>query len=910
MGYAPGTPNPMIGQRLGSYEVVAKLGEGGMGAVYRARDARLQRDVAIKVLPENFAADPDRLARFTREAQALAALNHPNIAQIYGVVDQPGLQGAALVMELVDGEDLSVVIARGPIPVAEALAIAAQIAAALEAAHDQGIVHRDLKPANIKLRADGTAKVLDFGLAKVADPAPGSNADAMLSPTFTSPAVTARGVILGTAAYMAPEQARGKPADARADIWAFGVILFEMLTGRRLFDGTEASDVIASVLRDGPNWDALPASTPASIRTLLRRCLQKDPKLRLRHAGDARLELTDADLSSIHVASGEVTSGLVASAVPGLSERERVEGRRKIRIASAIAVVATVLAAAALYYALARRANPMSDVPVRKWVVFQESGDKDIWSRENIPALSPDGTRLAYVDGAKLRIRDLSSLDTRDILPVGLPALPIWSPDGAAVMFTTDTQSLWRAPAAGGAPTKICDLPAGIVMGGVWRTDRSILVNVAYGPSAGEIFKVGETGGRPEKWPVPGLTDQHPVFYLRGLPDGSLVYATNTQAGALGRWLLQRGTGAPRQIQLPDNYGVTYAARGLVSPKRGEREGGHLLFARRDNTPGIFAVTFDLASGTLTGEPFRVAEAGIGPSASADGTLAYGLPNPGLRQLMWIDRDGTARGTIGQPQDSMWAPSISPDGTRIAVAATEGGRTSIWTHDVSRAVKTPVLTGVSVDPAWHPKDGSIVYQTGGWNLAAMPADGGKQQRMVAGPAPDYSPAWSRDGRYLLFGRFDAKGKSDIWMLEAGATEPKPVLSSPFSEEWPLPSPDGKHLAYVSNETGRYEVFVRPFPIVGEGKKQVSFAGGTSPRWNPRGGEIFYVEAGTLMAAPVKTTPSLVVESPKRLFALEDRDPTLRQYDTADGQHFVVVRTIRPARNGVAIVQNWLKEFDR
>jgi eukaryotic-like serine/threonine-protein kinase len=885
------------GDSLGPYRVLEKLGEGGMGAVYRARDARLQRDVAIKVLPENFAADADRLARFAREAQALAALNHPNIAQIYGVLDDPGIHGSALVMELVEGEDLSIVMARGPLPPPDALAIAAQIAAALEAAHDHGIVHRDLKPANVKMRADGTVKILDFGLAKVVDPGPGSNVDAMVSPTFTSPAVTARGVILGTAAYMAPEQARGKAADARADIWAFGVILYEMLTGRRLFDGTEASDVIASVLRDGPNWEALPASTPVPVRLLLRRCLQKDPKHRLRHAGDARLEVTDAAASSEPESTGVSAE---AASVQAASARVASAFRRKIRLAWTLAGVAIALALAVASYAVAGRSALVADVAVRKWIVPQESGDQDdAWARENISAISPDGRHLAYVDGSRLRIRDLASLDSRAMEAAGPPGMPVWSPDSAHVAFFVDGQSLWRAPVAGGPAAKICDLPAGIVLGAAWRADRTILINLAYGPAASDFFRVSETGGRPEKWLLPGTDPALPpvAFNLRGLPDGSLVYSMNRAKGTVR--MLQRGDQPPRELPLPPNGGVAY------SPS------GHLLYSRSDNTRGIFAVPFDLARGVVTGEQFRVAETGVFPSVSGDGTLVYGLPRPGLRQLVWVDRDGTPGAWIGQPQDSMWAPSISPDGTRVAVAGVENGRPAIWTHEIARSAKSRVTSpqGVAVDPAWHPTEARIAFQTGNWNLSAVSTDGSDQRSIVSGPRPEYSPSWSRDGRYLVFGRFDAETKGDIWMLESGATEPKPVFSTTVIEETPVLSPDGRHIAYISHETGRREVFVRTFPA-GQGRTQVSFAGGTSPRWSPRGSEIFFAEANALMAAAVRTSPALAFDTPKRLFDLEDRDLNLRQYDTADGKQFVVVRTIRPSRNGVAIVQNWMKEFAR
>jgi transposase len=860
-----------------------------MGEVYRARDTRLDRDVAIKVIPDLFSADSDRLARFDREAKTLAALNHPNIAQIYGVVEvgdanAPRL-APALVMEFVDGETLADRIVRGPIPVEDVSAIARQIADALEAAHDAGIVHRDLKPANIKVRPDGTVKVLDFGLAKALtgdSPVRGfSQASIANSPTFASPDVTGVGMIIGTAAYMSPEQARGKAADGRSDIWAFGVVLYEMLTGKQLFEGATISDVLAAVLRDGPNWEALPRDTPASMRTVLRRCLQKDPQLRLRHAGDARIELTDPE-------------GRSAADPPAITSRA---SGRFLAIAAALAAIV----GAAAYYA-GTRASTAPDLPIRKFVIAQESGDgDDLWLRENIPAISPDGKRVAYPDGQRFLIRDLNSLESRVVTTSGLAGLPAWSPDSSHFAFFIDHRSLWKASAAEAQATKVCDLPPGLVFGIVWRGDGTILINIVYGPRGGEVFRVPETGGRPERLalagaPAPAQGQPPMIFYLRGLPDGSLIY--NTVRDEKGTTILERPGQPPAVLPIPVTYGVAY------SPT------GHLLYTLRDGTPGIFALPFDLEAGSVTGDSFRVAEAGIGPSVSSDGTLAFGLPRPGERQLAWVDREGVFRGNIGQPQESMWSPAISPDGTRVAVAGSESGRPSIWTHETGREAKSRLTFGdVAVDPAWHPTDGRIAFQTGAWGIAAVSADGGDPKVIVDSPMPEFNALWSDDGKHFVFSRFGPETKGDVWTLEAGATEPKPVINTTFDEMMPALSPDGRYIAYTSDETGRIEVFVRSFPS-GTGKRQVSFAGGLWPKWNPKGGEIFFNQGATLMVAAVRTQPTFTAEAPRPLFSIEHRALAFPLFDTADGQRFVIVRTLRPPRNGVAVVQNWAAEFNR
>jgi Tol biopolymer transport system component len=869
------------GARVGPYEILAPLGAGGMGEVYRARDTKLNRDVAIKVLPDLLAADPQRRARLEREAQALAALNHPHIAQIYGVEESHGT--LALVMELVEGPTLADRIAGAPkgLPVEDAIRIASQVAEALEAAHASGIIHRDLKPANIKVRSDGVVKVLDFGLARMAGTDPLGSASAANSPTYASPAATAHGVILGTAAYMAPEQARGQIADARSDLWAFGVVLYEMLTGAPLFTGTTISDVLASVLRDAPRWDALPLDTPPNVHRLLRRCLQKDPQLRLRNAGDARIELMDDDGPS-------GSSGATVRTQPS---------RRALAVA---ALAACVCGAAGLMAGLRWSVPP--DAPVRRSFIRERTPAPGWHVGDRFPAISPDGRHVAYLEGSRLSIRALDAFDPLVVPGKGDAGWPAWSPDSLSVAFVIDGASLWRVAVTGGDPIKLCDLPAASVTGTAWRPDRTIVVSVWKGWS-GELFQVPEGGGLPQPLRTEAGTGAAAIYSLRGLPDGSLIYR---RAGRDGDVLVIEGVGKPPLILTQPGFWFSYS-------------GGYLVYQEQGWRDGLGALPFDLSRRAVTGPPVRIATMGGGPSVSSDGTLVFHRVLWGQAELTWLDRQGMERGRIGQAQDFMAFPAVSPDGEKVAVVGLEDFTPSIWVHDARRGTKSRVTfssRGMFDHPAW--KDSRSVTFMSNWGLFASSVEGGEPAPIVPESAvepsaggPRAEPVWSRDGRYLVFGQLGTDTRKDIWTYEAGTPQPRPVAQTPFDEVSPTLSPDSRHVAYISDETGRAELFVRAFPD-GSGKLQITSGGAAFPRWSPRGDEIFFVEGVTLMAIPVRVGSALHFGSPQRLFDLDEHASSrrVRSYDAVDGQRFVVVRATQPTEWGVGIVQNWFEEFHK
>jgi Tol biopolymer transport system component len=889
-----------VGTHLGSYEIMAPLGAGGMGEVYRARDRKLNRDVALKVLPDAFTQDPDRLARFTREAQVLASLNHSNIAAIYGLEDSNGVQ--ALVLELVEGPTLADRIAKGPIPLAEALPIARQIAEALEAAHEHGIIHRDLKPANIKLRPDASVKVLDFGLAKALEPVSTDGANVTASPTITTPAMTQRGVVLGTAAYMSPEQARGATVDKRADVWAFGVVLYEMLTGRRPFEGQTVSDSLASVLKDQPSWDGL----PPNARSLLRRCLEKDPKRRLHDLADARIEI-DEVLASAATAE--------AHQAPARSPRPW----QQARIAWSVAVV-FLLAALALGFAAYRRRVADAPATVRSTILAPDGtfiGAPTITGQGLSLALSPNGRHLVFVatgsdNRSRLWLRSLDGNSAEPLAGTEDGVRPFWSPDSRSIaFFSLNEHKLKRVDITGRQVLTVYEDPQLSGGGGTWSADGVILFAYALvETNSPAILRVADSGGIP----VPATTidakaeRRHitPVF----LPDGRhFLYTSIPTTGPLSVYM-GRLDGPEKVLVFRDAANVQYVP-------------GRLLFVRGTT---LVAQPFDAERRVLTGEGAPIVEGlaidtysrtGVF-SASATGVLAYqaGMAG-GISQLTWFDRAGKATGVLSEPADYN-SVNLSPDGTRAAVSLRDANRNmDVWIVDVARGVRTRL----TFDPAddvigvWSPDGRSIVFdsaRTGRRDLYRKAANGsGSEDIIDASPISKLPTSWSSDGRFLLYnsGSTTPRTGNDLWVLPlVGQQKPYLFLQTSFNEGRAQFAPDGRWIAYASNESGRNEVYVASFPGP-VGKWQVSTGGGGSPRWRHDGRELFYVALdGNLMTAAVNSRESVFeIGAVRPLFKPRMRDQfNGLAYDvTADGDRFLVNTLVdRTASSSITLIVNW------
>ena len=886
-----------LGTRLGPYEIQSAIGAGGMGEVYRARDTKLHRDIAIKVLPQHFALDPDRLARFQREAQLLASLNHPNIGAIYGLEDVDGVR--ALVLELVDGPTLADRIAQGPMPIDEALPIARQIAEALEAAHERGIIHRDLKPANVKLRPDGTVKVLDFGLAKALDPAP-SAIDASRSPTITSPAMTGKGVVLGTAAYMSPEQAKGRQADKRSDVWAFGAVLYELLTGRRAFEGEDISDTIAAVLRGEPDWTRLPANAPAAIRRLLRRCLEKDRKRRLASAADAQLEIDEV------LARPPVDAPLT---VPAAQRRER--------LAWATAVAATAVAVG-ISLLLFTRPPPQPGTVIRFHVSTPAGTRLTYGPASPHQAISPDGRLMAYVvvDEQNRGVLALQSFE--DLQPRVLPGtdflrledsgggagLPFWSPDSRFIGFFAQGK-LQKIDVNGGPPEVLCDAANG--QGGTWNRDGIIL----FAPSAGSgLFRVPAAGGTPT--PVAKLDSRGEEGYSWPwfLPDGRhFLYA------AAGRKIYLGSLDSPDRVQL------------LASDSKALYSAGHLLFIRQRT---LLAQPFDPRRLTITGEAFPVAtDIAVNPngvraafSASTAGVLTYRSTTTAVqaRQLVWLDRDGKQVSVVSKPAVYL-NPELAPGGERVAVEILDdpSAVADIWIVDARGARMH--LTSDPADefsPRWSPSGKQIAFWRDGTKpglyLTSTSGTGAEELLLtLERPKRAVPVSWSPDGQVLLCELNELKNETrsrSLWTLGLGDRKWSPVIrgkdlrgaSGRFS-------PTGRWIAYVSTENGPPEVFVVSFPDV-HSKVPISTAGGTSPRWRRDGRELFYVALdNTLMAAEVNGEGTeFRVGTVRRVFERVLQLPRGNYvYDvTGNGQQFLVSEPLDTQEPRViTVVVNWL-----
>ena len=870
------------GTRLGPYEILAPLGAGGMGEVYRARDTRLDRDVAIKMLPDVFASDPERRARFEREAKTLASLNHPHIAQIYG------LEANALVMELVDGEDLSLRITRGAIPIDEALPIARQIADALEAAHERGIVHRDLKPANVMLTAAGDVKVLDFGLAKAMDPSGRSGAvhDPMNSPTITSPA-TQMGMILGTAAYMAPEQAKGKTVDKRADIWAFGVVLYEMLTGRRPFVGETMTDVIAAIVTREPDWSALPPATPRSIRELLARSLEKDPRRRLRDIGEARLALERAG------AAGP-DAPVIASAAPSW--------RRALPWA--VTGAALVIALGSIWLLSARPTS--SSAALVRFTVSPPFGVRRPVGQGF--AVSPDGQILAFSasthDGlTRIFTRRLDEPAAEPVIGSDNGVLPFWSPDSRSIGFTKDG-GVFRVDLDSGAQRRLCDIP-GPVDGpqfarsaGTWGSG-GVIVFTARGQG---LFRVDENGGIPAQLTSLDTDAAHasPSF----LPDGRRVMFLALAVGQTRGTVYVVGLdGSARTSVTESSGGVQYVDGMLLTTTAAPRS--------------LVAQAFDPERLTLHGpvspirEQLELADVGGRPgfSASPNGVLVLDRSARRVQRLTWLDREGRVLSTVG-PDARISDFALAPNETQVVVSITDSAslRSDLWLFDGSRQPGTRLTFQIDTRrPLWS-HDGRRVY------LTTMP--GFEQWSLLVGagqPQPFGRPAAfghfedaTRDGRYLVV----TSGTKGLGIQDVDASaEPRALVRDSRSLAGARVSPDGRWLAYVATLPGGPEVFVQPFDRPGDAR-QVSQAGGTGPMWRSDGSELFYEGPGAVMAVATEHRDGILqVGTPRNLFPIRTQGFTNNQPHNvevaANGQRFLVNAIVGDTDNApLEVTLNW------
>ena len=873
---------------LGHCRLVEKIGEGGMGVVWKAVDTTLDREVAVKVLPEGFASDPLRLERFEREAKLLASLSHVRIAGLYGLHEAEGVR--FLSMELIQGDELAQRLQRGPIPVEQALRIGLQIAEGLEAAHESGIIHRDLKPANIKLTAEGDVKILDFGLAKALDD-PRSERDANLtqSPTMTAMATKA-GVIMGTAAYMSPEQARGETVDKRADIWAFGCVLLEMLTGRGTFNENTVSDTLASVLRSQPDWETLPGDTPAVVRRLLRRCLEKDVKRRLRDMGDGRILLDDV-ISGAH---GEETGA--ATAVPVAPRHGLWAG---------LTVAAMVLAAAATYFLLPSSGAGTSSSALQKFEVV--SGEFQADDRF-APALSPDGRRLVFGRDGSLWIRQLDQLDAHKLAGTGGAQSPFWSPDGEFIGFVRDC-SLWKLPVAGGqAITIATGLGAfGRGSGCTWTEEDEIVFSRA---DASGMHAVSARGGAPRTLIVPDLSMEGDFHHPQVLPDGRSILFVTHRLGTGPDSLEVLLDGERRRI-------VEFENQPIWKPVYSST--GHILFRRLRGTIGLWALPFSLDGMEATDEPFLITLDGGLPQVSPDGSLLYvrgaGL---GWAQMVQMTPAGEEVGPVGQKQTRIGQPVVSPDGRLIAVMGRDQEDWDLWIHDMERGTRSRLTfaAGMEWDPSWSPDGKHLFFWAGDTRaVSRLRADGtGTPERVVLEDLPDSGdPTLTPDGKTMVFWAQQADGSSHLYSLDLdGDGKSIPFLTGEGGKGSPQLSPGGRLLAYVSDESGDNEIYLTRFPS-GEGKWQVSVQGGNVPRWSADGSLLYYLEAESLMEVEIKEEAAVTLAQPRKLFDAVDVDVEelgLAEYDVTPDGDFIMIRHYdeEGMTPTIVLVQNWLAEF--
>ena len=900
MALSPGT-------RLGPYEIATQIGVGGMGEVYRATDTTLNRQVAVKVLPESLAADTERIARFEREAKTLASLNHTNIAQIYGFEKSSGVH--ALVMELVEGPTLADRIAQGAIPVDEALPIAKQIAEALEAAHEQGIIHRDLKPANVKVRPDGTVKVLDFGLAKALEPTDVMSPGMSQAPTITTPAMTQAGMILGTAAYMSPEQAKGRALDKRSDVWAFGAVLYEMLSGKRAFDSEDVSEALASVLMKEPEWTALPASTPPTVTTVLRRCLQKDRKQRVRDIGDVSLAL-----------EGAFETGW-AQAAASVVESRPAAWRQPVPVA----LLTTVVIGLAVWSLWPSVEPPAVN---RFNYVFPEGQTLRNVGR-SVLTVSPDGRQFVYntrgedgISHSDLEPGNQSSLEFTHRAKVGT------RPGQSLAYFDNVVTEVKRIAIGGGASAVIADV-RGLSYGLSWAPDDTILFGQAEG-----ILRVSANGGTPELI-VPAAEGEQ-MGRPQLLPDGESVLFSVTTATGSTRWdqaqiVVQSLPSGERTVIWQGGSDARYVST------------GHLVFALRDV---LYAVAFDVDSLIVSGGPVPMVE-GVGRAdnpatntgtanvgISAQGSLVYlsGTAGSNDRTLSLVEQDGVVE-PLPLPPAQYLSPRLSPDGETLAVQSLEDEGSVLWVYDLSSEAQIQQLTfdGDNHRPVWTPDGQRITFASdrdGPMSLYWMPADGsGTPERLTTADAgtSHWPGSWSPDGQTLLFNvQRERDTDWDIWTLSIDGRETQRLYDTPSTIYLGAElSPDGQWLAYGAGPVSTAsDIYVEPFPPTGS-RRRMSQGGGLWPLWSRAGDRLFYRPSTASGISALRSVE--VVTQPAFAFSNEQTLPIdgftvvsyYRDYDsTPDGERLVMMFPVdrtdggESSRPEIVVVQNWFQELKR
>jgi Tol biopolymer transport system component len=887
----------MIGTTVAHFKITGKLGEGGMGEVYRATDTRLEREVAIKVLPETFTQDPERLARFEREAKVLASLNHPYIAGIHGLEEAEGKK--YLILELIEGETLAEQIEKGPIPVDKAMSLAQQMATGMEAAHEQGIVHRDLKPANIKITPDGQVKILDFGLAKGWEPTASSASQPLLSqsPTLTAQ-MTGQGVILGTAAYMSPEQARGEEVDKRADIWSFGIVLFEMLSGKSVYTGRTVSDVLAGILAREPEWESIPKKIPPALTRLLRRCLAKESADRLRDVGEARILL------------GEILAGTADEAVDEAAVASASASGGVWRFVS----VALLLAGSLLGFLYWRQLSQPKQV-LRASIPAPEGTEYHLNTDYPGPvAVSPDGRKITFTaideDGEILLwVRDLDATAGRPLAGTEEAQYPFWSPDSRSIAFSAGGK-LKRVEVSGTPPLTLCDAPVG--KGGTWNEEGVIVFSPSH---SNPLHRVSAAGG--ESTPVTEIeaesdenSHRHPHF----LPDGNrFLYLARTggtdenriKVGSLDESEDQELMLAPTNVRYVDN---------------------HLLFVRETT---LMARPFDPNKLEFNGDPFPIAEnvsvdsgASLAVySVSEGGMLAYQIGEVNQEKpLLWVDRNGLETGRLGD--EAMYSGiSLAPNGERAVVGVfdRQAENDDLWIYEIARGLRSrfTFAAGRDVSPIWS-SDGKTIYfssdREGDFDLYSKSAGGGEEEVLLLKKEENqFAGSVTPDGKHLIFTDFNADG-SDVWVLPLrDGGEAEPLLQTEFREHHGIVSPNGRWIAYSSSESGSFQVYVTSFPKPA-GKWQISQASGRQPIWRQDGREIVFRDDNDfLMAAEVEPKgDEFRVGEVKQLFQRTmPSQPGIEWSMSVDAERFLLISEVEGSEAGpIHLVLNWQEELKK